>query len=127
VTSSPIDLSEYNGILSGYSWVSAPSLKVFGPLDLKAIKALCGPSSADRKYASHWSLNPKKSMLTLKGKPGNDILQGTGTTDALFGKDGNDKLLGLVGNDTLSGGAGADVLVGGIGKDTFVFTANLQL
>jgi hypothetical protein len=66
-------------------------------LDLKAVKALYGPPSADKKYVSHWNWNPKTSMLVLKGKPGNDILQGTGTKDALFGKDGNDKLLGLSG------------------------------
>jgi hypothetical protein len=92
-----------------------------GPFDLKAVKAIYGPPSADKKYVSHWSWNSKKSMLTLKGKPGNDILQGTGTKDALFGQNGNDKLLGLSGNDTLSGGAGEDVLVGGTGLDTFVF------
>jgi hypothetical protein len=96
-------------------------------LDLKAVKALYGPPSADKKYVSHWNWNPKTSMLVLKGKPGNDILQGTGTKDALFGKDGNDKLLGLSGNDTLSGGTGEDTLVGGTGKDTFVLDGSLQI
>jgi hypothetical protein len=104
-----------------YSSKSGQPPAKLGPFDLKAVKALYGPPSADKKYVSHWNWNPKTSMLVLKGKPGNDILQGTGTKDALFGKDGNDKLLGLSGNDTLSGGAGEDTLVGGTGKDTFVF------
>ena len=66
-------------------------------------------------------------MVTRRGGPGPDTIQGTGGNDRLFGEGGDDTLLGLGGNDRLIGGPGRDTLrgaggldrlVGGPGKDT---------
>jgi hypothetical protein len=54
---------------------------------------------------------------TLRGGPGNDVLEGGPGNDALEGGPGNDRLSGGSGDDELLGGSGADVLRGGAMSD----------
>ncbi|MGH6893166.1 MAG: calcium-binding protein, partial [Dongiaceae bacterium] len=56
-------------------------------------------------------------MAKIKGKKGDDILNGTSQSDSIFGGAGNDQLYGHQGNDFLSGGLGNDLLEGGEGND----------
>ena len=53
----------------------------------------------------------------LRGRRGNDFLDGMSGDDRLFGRRGNDLLWGNDGNDFLSGGKGDDVVVGREGND----------
>ncbi len=55
--------------------------------------------------------------VTLRGTPGNDLLNGTAGADVIDGLDGNDTLGGLGGDDTLCGGLGDDKLFGASGND----------
>ncbi|CAN0321438.1 unnamed protein product, partial [Phaeothamnion confervicola] len=57
----------------------------------------------------------------LKGRDGDDTLDGGGGRDTLRGEEGNDTLLGGSGNDVLVGGDGDDTLAGGLDADTFEF------
>ncbi|MEM8592072.1 MAG: calcium-binding protein [Pseudomonadota bacterium] len=57
----------------------------------------------------------------LRGKLGNDRLEGGGGDDRLEGGTGNDELLGGHGSDRLNGGLGHDILNGGDGIDTAVY------
>ncbi|MEB3343142.1 S8 family serine peptidase [Okeania sp.] len=54
---------------------------------------------------------------TLHGGGGNDILNGGSGNDTLNGSKGDDTLNGGSGNDTLNGSSGDDILNGGKGKD----------
>lgn len=67
-------------------------------------------------YATPFSANHGQAE-TIKGGPGDDVLNGRG---------GNDKLYGRGGHDVLKGGAGEDWLAGGSGADTFKFTSLKQ-
>lgn len=55
---------------------------------------------------------------TLQGNNGNDTLRGGGFNDKLWGGGGDDLLYGDGGKDRLFGGPGADRLLGGAGNDT---------
>ena len=57
---------------------------------------------------------------SIDGGRGNDILQGLNGNDTLNGNSGNDTLLGEIGNDSLQGGNGNDSLNGGDGNDSLV-------
>lgn len=61
---------------------------------------------------------PPKSVCTITGTPGPDILIGTRKRDIICGLGGNDRLVGKSGADTLIGGRGRDLLLGGRGKDS---------
>jgi Ca2+-binding RTX toxin-like protein len=54
---------------------------------------------------------------TLRGGPGDDVLQGGDAADKLVGGVGDDTLTGRAGNDAIFGGPGKDVLNGGPGND----------
>jgi Tol biopolymer transport system component len=56
-------------------------------------------------------------MVTRRGGPGPDTIQGTANSDQLFGAGGDDTLFGLGGPDRLVGGPGRDTLNGGGGRD----------
>lgn len=57
-------------------------------------------------------------IITEKGSPGNDKMQGGPTGDSMKGGRGRDRIEGDGGNDTLKGGNGNDKLIGGDGDDT---------
>ena len=59
---------------------------------------------------------------TLDGGEGDDLLRGHGGDDVLRGRGGADTLEGGDGADRLLGGTGDDVLTGHGGSDTFVFS-----
>ncbi len=56
--------------------------------------------------------------FTLRGTPGDDLIDGSDGQDRLFGGGGDDLVRGFGGNDELTGGSGADILRGGEGFDT---------
>jgi Ca2+-binding RTX toxin-like protein len=56
-------------------------------------------------------------MARIRGKNGDDFLDGKDKGDWIYGFGGNDVLSGHGGNDRLFGGDGNDVLVGGSGND----------
>lgn len=60
----------------------------------------------------------------LRGKDGNDVINGGLGNDQLYGNKGDDLLIGGVGNDFLDGGSGINVLVGGRGDDSYVVRSN---
>jgi Ca2+-binding RTX toxin-like protein len=57
----------------------------------------------------------------LDGGAGGDRLEGGAGYDRLLGGDGVDTVFGGFGNDVLDGGRGADNITGGADTDTFVF------
>jgi Ca2+-binding RTX toxin-like protein len=59
-----------------------------------------------------------RSVTTVKGEGGDDVLYGQRGNDSLFGGEGNDRLYGGVGDDRLRGGSGDDRLSGGFGADS---------
>jgi Ca2+-binding RTX toxin-like protein len=59
-----------------------------------------------------------RSITTVHGEGGDDILYGQRGNDNLFGDEGNDRLYGGVGDDRLRGGPGNDRLSGGFGADS---------
>jgi len=59
-----------------------------------------------------------RSVTTVYGEGGDDVLYGQRGNDSLFGGEGNDRLYGGVGDDRLRGGPGDDRLSGGFGADS---------
>ena len=59
-----------------------------------------------------------RSVTTVLGEGGDDVLYGQRGNDSLFGGEGNDRLYGGVGDDRLRGGPGDDRLSGGFGADS---------
>ncbi len=59
-----------------------------------------------------------RSVTTVFGEGGDDVLYGQRGNDSLFGGEGNDRLYGGVGDDRLRGGPGDDRLSGGFGADS---------
>jgi Ca2+-binding RTX toxin-like protein len=59
-----------------------------------------------------------RSVTTVRGEGGDDVLYGQRGNDQLFGGEGADRLYGGVGDDRLRGGPGADRLFGGFGADS---------
>ncbi len=59
-----------------------------------------------------------RSVTTVFGEGGDDVLYGQRGNDSLFGGEGNDRLFGGVGDDRLRGGPGDDRLSGGFGADS---------
>src|SRR4051812_46551797 len=59
-----------------------------------------------------------RSITTVHGEGGDDILFGQRGNDSLFGGEGADRLYGGVGDDRLRGGPGSDRLSGGFGADS---------
>jgi RTX calcium-binding nonapeptide repeat (4 copies) len=59
-----------------------------------------------------------RSITTVHGEGGDDVLYGQRGNDSLFGGEGADRLYGGVGDDRLRGGAGNDRLFGGFGADS---------
>src|SRR6476620_6753223 len=59
-----------------------------------------------------------RSVTTVLGEGGDDVLYGQRGNDSLFGGEGNDRLYGGVGDDRLRGGPGDDGLFGGFGGDS---------
>lgn len=59
-----------------------------------------------------------RSVTTVLGEGGDDVLYGQRGNDSLFGGEGNDRLYGGVGDDRLRGGPGDDRLFGGFGADS---------
>jgi Ca2+-binding RTX toxin-like protein len=59
-----------------------------------------------------------RSVTTVLGEGGDDVLFGQRGNDSLFGGEGDDRLYGGVGDDRLRGGPGADLLSGGFGADS---------
>jgi acid phosphatase type 7 len=58
-----------------------------------------------------------RSMCTIVGTAGNDVLSGTSRRDVLCGLGGDDRIRGRGGNDLARGGAGQDRVSGGRGRD----------
>ena len=56
--------------------------------------------------------------VTILGGNGHDTLRGSPGDDVLDGGNGRDDLNGFAGNDTLRGGVARDILVGGDGNDS---------
>jgi Ca2+-binding RTX toxin-like protein len=61
-----------------------------------------------------------RTVNTVDGGAGDDLLEGSGSSDDLHGGPGNDTLHGGDASDALDGGPGADVIAGGPGKYDFV-------
>jgi Ca2+-binding RTX toxin-like protein len=59
-----------------------------------------------------------RSVTTVFGEGGGDVLYGQRGNDQLFGGEGADRLYGGVGDDRLRGGPGDDRLFGGFGADS---------
>jgi Ca2+-binding RTX toxin-like protein len=59
-----------------------------------------------------------RSVTTVFGEGGDDILYGQRGNDSLFGGEGADRLYGGIGDDRLRGGLGNDRLAGGFGADS---------
>lgn len=59
-----------------------------------------------------------RSVTTVFGEGGDDVLYGQRGNDRLYGGEGADRLYGGVGDDRLRGGAGHDRLLGGFGADS---------
>lgn len=59
-----------------------------------------------------------RSVTTVYGEGGDDVLYGQRGNDSLLGGEGNDRLYGGVGDDRLRGGPGEDRLSGGFGADS---------
>jgi Ca2+-binding RTX toxin-like protein len=59
-----------------------------------------------------------RTITTVFGEGGDDLLYGQRGNDSLFGGEGADRLYGGVGDDRLRGGAGGDRLFGGFGADS---------
>jgi Ca2+-binding RTX toxin-like protein len=59
-----------------------------------------------------------RSVTTVLGEGGDDVLYGQRGNDSLVGGEGNDRLYGGVGDDRLRGGPGDDRLSGGFGADS---------
>jgi RTX calcium-binding nonapeptide repeat (4 copies) len=59
-----------------------------------------------------------RSVTTVRGEGGDDVLYGQRGNDSLFGGEGADRLYGGVGDDRLRGGPGGDRLFGGFGDDS---------
>jgi Ca2+-binding RTX toxin-like protein len=59
-----------------------------------------------------------RSVTTVFGEGGDDILYGQRGNDSLFGGEGADRLYGGIGDDRLRGGLGNDRLSGGFGADS---------
>jgi Ca2+-binding RTX toxin-like protein len=59
-----------------------------------------------------------RTVTTVLGEGGDDVLYGQRGNDSLFGGEGNDRLYGGVGDDRLRGGPGDDRLSGGFGADS---------
>lgn len=59
-----------------------------------------------------------RSVTTVLGEGGDDVLYGQRGNDNLFGGEGADRLYGGVGDDRLRGGPGGDRLFGGFGADS---------
>ncbi len=59
-----------------------------------------------------------RTVTTVFGEGGDDVLYGQRGNDSLFGGEGADRLYGGVGDDRLRGGPGDDRLSGGFGADS---------
>jgi Ca2+-binding RTX toxin-like protein len=59
-----------------------------------------------------------RSVTTVFGEGGDDVLYGQRGNDSLFGGEGADRLYGGVGDDRLRGGQDNDRLLGGFGADS---------
>lgn len=59
-----------------------------------------------------------RTVTTVFGEGGDDVLYGQRGNDSLFGGEGADRLYGGVGDDRLRGGPGNDRLFGGFGADS---------
>jgi Ca2+-binding RTX toxin-like protein len=59
-----------------------------------------------------------RSVTTVFGEGGDDVLYGQRGNDSLFGGEGADRLYGGIGDDRLRGGLGNDWLSGGFGADS---------
>jgi Ca2+-binding RTX toxin-like protein len=59
-----------------------------------------------------------RSVTTVLGEGGDDVLYGQRGNDSLFGGEGADRLYGGIGDDRLRGGSGDDRLSGGFGADS---------
>ncbi len=59
-----------------------------------------------------------RSVTTVLGEGGDDVLYGQRGNDSIFGGEGDDRLYGGVGDDRLRGGPGDDRLSGGFGADS---------
>ncbi len=64
------------------------------------------------------TIRAPRSITTVRGEGGDDVLYGQRGNDSLFGGEGADRLYGGVGDDRLRGGPGADRLSGGFGADS---------
>jgi Ca2+-binding RTX toxin-like protein len=63
-------------------------------------------------------IRPPRSVTTVFGEGGSDIIFGGRGNDRLNGGEGADRLYGGIGDDQLRGGAGDDLLSGGFGADS---------
>jgi Ca2+-binding RTX toxin-like protein len=59
-----------------------------------------------------------RTVTTVLGEGGDDVLYGQRGNDSLFGGEGADRLAGGIGDDQVRGGPGDDLLSGGFGADS---------
>lgn len=74
---------------------------------------------------THWDFlvfdtTPSLPPCTIRGTPGDDVLEGTAGPDVICAGDGNDIVHGRAGADVLIGGFGDDQLFGGSGGDVLL-------
>lgn len=124
-----IDLNDFNGFGSGYSFHGLASITAIAAGVV--IEGAIGSSFDDVILGNE--VNNSIAGLggddIILGARGDDVLNGAGGADKLLGGPGNDRLLGGGGDDVLKGSGGddlmrghggADRLLGGGGNDTLI-------
>jgi len=80
-----------------------------------------GPQTVEREIIGTPcadTIRAPRSVTTVRGEGGDDVLFGQRGNDSLFGGEGADRLYGGVGDDRLRGGPDGDRLSGGFGADS---------
>jgi Ca2+-binding RTX toxin-like protein len=88
---------------------------------MRRVKVPTAPRGAHVNGSGRLGAQPSaqgKTMTTIEGNNGKDLLIGTNDADLIDGGNGADTLTGGGGDDTLIGGNGDDTLTGGAGNDT---------
>lgn len=87
-----------------------------GEYELKAYPEFGAPSLQNLN-ASMSAAVAGGAGCTVKGTPGDDVLEGTSGDDVICGLGGNDVIRGKGGDDVIHGGGGHDTIRGGNGND----------
>jgi Ca2+-binding RTX toxin-like protein len=108
---------------SGTLALSLALAALLGPAPPAGAAPACGepPETVDNTIIGtpcDDTIRAPRSVTTVNGEGGNDVLYGQRGNDRLNGGPGNDRLYGGIGDDQLRGGDGDDRLSGGFGADS---------